>query len=159
MFAPKQVVSITCWRMALNKGFRKNLHCLSDYEMKVTHKMKRIRMGQHWLGTDYGNRLQQISSFILRLQKPFHIHKSLLVFGTSTDQTQNKRPKKSRKKRSVLFMVRKVFNVNQQRCFSLPLFVRNKTLYGMPCLFRPLTLEKKKKKGFWIKSLPYILWW
>lgn len=49
-------------------------------------------------------------------------------------------------------MVRKVFNVNQQRCFSLPLFVRNKTLYGMPCLFRPLTLEKKKKKDFELKA-------
>lgn len=53
MFALQQVVSRTCWRMALSKGLRKNLRCchyLSYEEMEVTHKVKRISTGQHWRG-------------------------------------------------------------------------------------------------------------
>lgn len=160
MFALQQVVSRTCWRMALSKGLRKNLRCchyLSYEEMEVTHKVKRISTGQHWRGHWLWKQAQ--ADIFLHPQASKAIsqctnHCWCLALPLIRHRIHD-RPKKSRKKNPELFMVRKVFNVTQQCCFCLPPFVRNKTLYGMPCFFRPLTLEKS---GFLIKSLPHVLW-
>lgn len=84
-------------------------------------------------------------------KRNFTVHKSLLVFGTSTDQTQNKEePKKSRGKDQYCSWSEK-FNVNQQYCFSLLRFCKKQNSLWMPCFFRPLALEQTE---FLIKSLP-----